>query len=79
MTQFATGVAGCGAIATERHMPAIQANERTELVSVYDHKYPNAEGAASSFDVGNAYDDFDAFLNTVDLITIATPPFVHAD
>ena len=79
MSQYTVGVAGCGAIATERHVPAIQANDATELVSVYDHKYPNAERAASTFDVDNAFDDYDAFLETVDIVTIATPPFVHAD
>jgi scyllo-inositol 2-dehydrogenase (NADP+) len=79
MSRYTVGVAGCGSIATERHIPAVQANDSTELVSVYDHKYPNAERAASKFDVEGAYDDFDAFLETVDIITIATPPFVHAD
>lgn len=79
MTGYTVGVAGCGAIATERHIPALQANDATELVSVYDHNYPNAERAASTFDIHGAYDEFDAFLETVDIITIATPPFVHAE
>jgi len=79
MTVYTVGVAGCGAIATERHIPALQANDSTELVSVYDHNYPNAERAASTFDIDGAYDEFDAFLDTVDIVTIATPPFVHAE
>ncbi|TYL36429.1 hypothetical protein CV102_22665 [Natronococcus pandeyae] len=79
MTEFTIGVAGCGAIATERHIPAIQANKRTDLVSVYDHKYPNAERAASKFEINDIYDDFDSFLDTVDVVTIATPPFTHAE
>lgn len=79
MSRYTVGVAGCGSIATERHIPAIQANDATELVSVYDHKHPNAERAASKFDVGAAYDDYEAFVETVDIVTIATPPFVHAD
>lgn len=79
MNRYTVGVAGCGDIATERHVPAIQANDATELVSVYDHKYPNAERTASTFDIDGAYDDFDRFLETVDIITIATPPFVHAE
>lgn len=79
MTGFRTGVAGCGSIAMERHIPAIQSSDLTELVSVYDHKYPNAERTATKFDIENAYDDFDVFLDTVDLITVATPPFNHAE
>jgi predicted dehydrogenase len=79
MSRYTVGVAGCGDIATERHVPAIQANDATELVSVYDHKYPNAERTASQFDIEGAYDEFGAFLDTVDIVTIATPPFVHSD
>ena len=79
MASYRLGVAGCGAIATERHIPAIQANDATDLVSLYDHKYPNAERAASTFGVDGAYTDFEAFCETVDVVTIATPPFVHAD
>ena len=79
MSCYTVGVAGCGSIATERHIPAVRANTETELVSVYDHKYPNAENAASTFDIEGAYDDYAAFLKSVDLVTIATPPFAHAD
>jgi predicted dehydrogenase len=79
MSRYTVGVAGCGSIATERHIPAIQTNDATELVSVYDHKYPNAERAASKFDIKNAFDDYEAFLDTVDIVTIATPPVVHAE
>lgn len=79
MTTYSVGVAGCGSIATERHIPAIQRNDAVELVALYDHKYPNAEQAAASFDVSRAHDDFGAFLDGLDMVTIATPPFVHAD
>jgi predicted dehydrogenase len=73
------GVAGCGSIATERHIPALQNNDSVELVSLYDHKYPNAEETAEQFGVPNRHDDFAAFVDDVDMITIATPPFVHRE
>lgn len=79
MSELSVGVAGCGAIATERHIPAIRNNHRTELHSVYDHKFANAERAASQFDVPRAYADFEAFLEPLDLITVAVPPFAHRD
>lgn len=79
MSPYRVGVAGCGSIATERHIPAIQRNDSVELVSVYDHKYPNAEETAERFGVPSQHDDFGAFLERVDLITIATPPFVHSE
>ncbi|NHN46548.1 Gfo/Idh/MocA family oxidoreductase [Halostella sp. JP-L12] len=79
MDKFSVGVAGCGAIATERHIPAIKNSDQAQLRAVYDHKLPNAERAASRFDVPYEYADFDRFLDDVDVTTIATPPFVHRD
>lgn len=79
MNKYSIGVAGCGSIATERHIPAIKDSDRAELRAVYDHKLPNAERAASRFDVPNRYADYDQFLEGIDVVTIATPPFVHCD
>jgi len=79
MDEVAIGVAGCGSIATERHIPAIKSNDQTILRAVYDHKLPDAERAASRFDVPNGYADFDRYLNDVEITTIATPPFAHRD
>lgn len=77
MNKYSVGVAGCGSIATERHIPAIKNSNRAELRAVYDHKLPNAERAASRFGVPNRYAEYDEFLKEVDVVTIATPPFVH--
>jgi len=79
MVEYDIGVAGCGSIATERHIPAIKNDDRTRLRAVYDHKLPNAERAASRFDVPNYYSDYDRYLRSVEITTIATPPFVHRD
>lgn len=77
---YRVGVVGCGSIATERHIPAIEANDRTTLRAVYDHKWSNAETTAETYDVPYAYDDYDALLDSgIDFVTVATPPFAHAD
>ncbi len=77
---FEVGVVGCGKIATERHIPALQANDRVSLSAVYDHRWPNAEKTAADFDVPLVYEDYDELLaDDLDLVTIATPPFTHAD
>lgn len=78
--RYEVGVVGCGSIATERHIPALQANPRVSLSTVYDHNWPNAEKTAEDYDILNVYDDYGAFLDSdLDLVTISTPPFTHAE
>lgn len=79
MGEFSVGVAGCGAIATERHIPVIEKNERATLHSVYDHKFPNAERVARRFDIPGTYDEYESFLEDIDVVTVAAPPFAHHD
>lgn len=79
MSTFRVGVAGCGSIATERHIPAISNSDSAELRAVYDHKLANAERAGTRFGVQNWYADYRTFLEDVDVVTIATPPFAHCD
>jgi predicted dehydrogenase len=78
--KYEVGVVGCGSIAEERHIPALQANPRVSLSTVYDHHWPNAEKTAEDYGILNVYDDFDSFLTSdLDLVTISTPPFTHAE
>ncbi|WP_254840954.1 Gfo/Idh/MocA family protein [Natronomonas marina] len=78
--KYEVGLVGCGSIATERHIPALQANPRVSLSTVYDHHWPNAEKAAEDHDILNVYDDYESFLaSDLDLVTISTPPFTHAE
>lgn len=78
--QYEVGVVGCGSIANGRHIPALQANPRVSLSTVYDHNWSNAEKTAEDHDILNIYDDYESFLaSDLDLVTISTPPFTHAD
>lgn len=74
------GVAGCGGIANGRHIPALKATNSTNLVSVYDHHWPNAEKSAEDHNIPKKFDDYTTFLDSdLDLVTISTPPFTHAE
>lgn len=79
MGEFSVGVAGCGSIATERHIPVIKKNRRANLSGVYDHNFPNAERVAQRFDIPGMYDEYEPFLEDLDVVTIAAPPFAHHD
>jgi len=78
--RYNVGVVGCGSIANERHIPALQANSRVDLTAVYDHNWPNAEKTAEDHDINEKYADYDEFLSSgLDLVTVSTPPFTHAE
>ncbi|MDZ7730943.1 MAG: Gfo/Idh/MocA family oxidoreductase [Natrialbaceae archaeon] len=78
--RYKVGVVGCGSIAKERHIPALKANPRISLSTVYDHHWPNAEKTAEDYNIQNIYDDYELFLaSDLDLVTISTPPFTHAE
>jgi predicted dehydrogenase len=77
---YEVGVVGCGSIANERHIPALQANPRVNLTAVYDHHWPNAEKTAEDHGVPEKYSDYDELLaSNLDLVTISTPPFTHME
>jgi predicted dehydrogenase len=77
-----TAVVGAGWVATHRHLPALRANDRFEVLGVIDRhpkraataalqfRIPHSAEAASLEDVG--------WLRDIDAITIATAPDSHA-
>lgn len=76
--KYKAGVVGCGSIANSRHIPALQANSRISLSTVYDHHWSNAEKTAEDYDIPNVYNYYESFLaSDLDLVTISTPPFTH--
>lgn len=78
--QWTVGVAGCGTIANDRHLPALESIPHVDVAAVYDHHWENAEHSASRFDVPAVYDDVDELAAAdLDFVTVCTPPFAHAD
>jgi predicted dehydrogenase len=72
------GVAGCGKIANDRHIPALQSLLNVSVDAVYDHRWTNAEHSAQRHGIENIYADVNEFVSSdFDFVTICTPPFAH--
>lgn len=72
-------VIGCGAITLRRHAPEIAADERCELVGVYNPRRERAEAIAEKFNCG-IYDSIESILSdeTIDAIYVCTANKDHA-
>lgn len=62
-SRYEVGVAGCGKIANDRHIPALQSIPHFDVAAVYDHRWENAERTARKFDVPAPHDDIDEFVS----------------
>ena len=72
------GVVGTGHWAEAVHAAGAGAHDGVDLVGVWGRDLSKAQALAESHDA-RAYDDFDALLNAVDVLTFAVPPQVQAD
>ncbi|MCW2753670.1 MAG: oxidoreductase domain protein [Marmoricola sp.] len=72
------GLAGNGFWAREVHAKGLAAHPGIEFVGVYGRDLANAAHAADPYGV-RAYDDFDTFLDQVDVVAFALPPYVQAE
>src|SRR5690348_1969049 len=77
MTNLRIGVVGTGYWADVVHATGAAAHTKTDLVGVWGRDRGKADALAGQHG-GRGYDDFDAFLADVDLLTFAVPPHVQA-
>lgn len=70
------GVAGAGVFGGY-HANKYAETEGAELTAIYDHDVQRANDRAEKFGA-KGFDDFGAFLEEVDVVTIATPATTHA-
>lgn len=77
MTNLRIGVVGTGYWADVVHATGAAAHSRTDLVGVWGRDAAKAEDLAARHG-GRGYDDFDALLRDVDVLTFAVPPSVQA-
>ncbi|GGY51176.1 Gfo/Idh/MocA family protein [Parvularcula lutaonensis] len=70
------GVAGAGVFGGY-HANKYAETEGAELVAIYDHDIERAKERADKFGA-KGFDNYDAFLAQVDVLTIATPATTHA-
>jgi myo-inositol 2-dehydrogenase/D-chiro-inositol 1-dehydrogenase/scyllo-inositol 2-dehydrogenase (NAD+) len=75
------GVIGCGSIAQESHLPAINRIPSTRLVAVADVDESRAQLASQKFGAHNWYRDYMDLLESedVDAVDVCTPTKYHAD
>lgn len=78
MTNLRIGVVGTGYWADVVHARGAAAHPDVDLVGVWGRDVAKAEKLAGEHG-GRGYDDFDALLADVDLLTFAVPPSVQAD
>ena len=71
------GLVGTGYWAGSTHAPALATTPGARLTSVWGRN-PDAAGALAARHGATAYDDFDAFLGSVDAVAFAVPPHVQA-
>jgi len=74
-------VIGTGAITREKHLPALLADDRVEVVAVADIHAESAKAAAAEFGIRAWYTSTTELLAAEhpDLVTIGTPPGAHRD
>ena len=76
MKKLRAGVIG-GGVFGGHHAHKYQADERVELVGVYDLDPERTEALADTLGV-RAFDNMDNMLDLLDIVTIACPPVTHA-
>ena len=73
------GVIGCGMIAKKAHLPAYSSLENVELIAVSDIKEKAAKSCAKKFGAKKWFTDYhDLLKEDLDLVSICTPIFTHA-
>jgi len=72
------GIIGAS-FARAAYLPALRHTPGVEVVALASARMESAEQAASDFDIGHAYDDWEAMLasHELDLVCIATPTVLH--
>lgn len=78
MRNLKIGLAGCGWIATNGHIPAFSKLKNIELLSVFDIDILRARDLAEQFKISNYFNNYNAFLQSgIDAVIITTPNYTH--
>jgi predicted dehydrogenase len=79
-TTFKVGMIGAGWVARDRHVPSFQAVPGVEITAVYDRHPGRAERFAADLGIPTVAGGSDDLLGLgLDAVSIATPPWFHAD
>jgi predicted dehydrogenase len=74
------GIVGTGWVATARHVPSYRTHPQAEVAAVYDRNPDRARTVAADLRIPRWFADLDGFLAAdLDVVSICTPPTVHAE
>lgn len=75
------GLIGCGNVAENRHLPALQSLKDAEVIAVADTNRERLKQVADKFDIKKRYADFGTLLDGPDInaIAVCTPPKIHVE
>lgn len=74
------GIVGTGWVAQARHIPGFRSHPQVELASVFDRRPERASAVARKMGVPHWTSDLNEFLDVqLDVLSIATPPWTHAE
>jgi predicted dehydrogenase len=74
------GIVGTGWVGRARHIPGFRSHPAVDVVAVYDRRADRAAETARTAAIPAWDDDLDRFLSRdLDAVSIATPPWTHAD
>jgi predicted dehydrogenase len=76
MTERRVGVAGTG-FGKQVHIPGVNHCPGLTVTAVYDRDLAKAQAVATEFNIPFATDRFADLVDRVEVVTIATPPFLH--
>jgi len=75
------GLIGCGNVAENRHLPALQSLKHAEVVAVADTNKDRLKQVADKFHIKKRHADFGTLLDDPDInaIAVCTPPQAHVE
>jgi myo-inositol 2-dehydrogenase/D-chiro-inositol 1-dehydrogenase len=79
--QLKLGLIGCGRVAENRHLPALQSLPDVQVVAISDIDNQRLKQVADRFDIKARYSDFRLLIEDpgIDAIAVCVPPNLHAD
>lgn len=79
MAAIRVGIVGAGWVARNRHIPAYARDSRVRVLGIADHSSARAHDVATEFGIPyHTADPVDLFPR-VDVVSICTPPWTHAE
>ena len=75
------GIVGCGRVAQERHLPALQLIRNIQIVAAADPDSHRLHSLADQYSIPQRYTQYDSLIHdsNVDAVAVLTPTGSHAE